>query len=75
MDRLTNSLNGLTNSLNGMINPLNGMINSLNEMINSLNGMTQGLMKGMNDFIRKQEENNKKFIRDFSNKFEIQIKK
>ena len=58
--------------MDGMAQNLNGFMNRLT---NSLNGMTQELTKGMNDFIRKQEENNKKFLTDLSNKFEIQVKK
>ena len=49
-----------------MAQNLNGFMDRLT---NSLNGMTQGLTKEMNDFLRKQEENNKKFMTDLSNKF------
>ena len=58
--------------MDGMAQNLNGFMDRL---ANSLNGMTQGLKKGINDFLRKQEENNKKFITELSNKFEIHIKK
>lgn len=53
--------------MDGLSQNLNGFMNGLTQ---SLKGMTQGLTKGMNEFLRKQEENNKKFLMELSEKLE-----
>ena len=54
---------------------MDGMAQNLNRFLNGLTNSMNRLTSGMNYFLKKQEENNKKFMMDLSNKFEIQIKK